>query len=285
MVAALTLAGCGNNGSATSAPSTADLERRYVEQVFATVEVTSDVQYGEPPPGADPAEYQLDIYEPAGDTETNRPLVMVMHGGAFVAGDKAASPFVAWGQDLARRGYVVASVNYRLEEELAEANAVSEMRTFGFPEETMQRLMDNSSIDVRAAMTYLQAHADDYGIDPNRVVALGNSAGAYLALALVHRADETLDGEVGTSVQAAVSVSGAMPVGVVNSGAAPVLMAHGVDDDVIPFDWGEKTCEAIVQFDSPCEFHEFPGGHTLNTDRLTELAPLAAEFFAANVGS
>ncbi len=57
---------------------------------------------------------KLDIYKPSGNTNTQRPILILNHGGAWVGGDKSESNIVLIAQEFAKRGYVVASVNYRL---------------------------------------------------------------------------------------------------------------------------------------------------------------------------
>ncbi|SNQ51922.1 Esterase/lipase [Frankia canadensis] len=89
------------------------------------------------------------------------PVVLTIHGGAFAVGDKRDDLPVV--RALVRAGYAVASVNYRLSGEARFPAAVQ---------------------DVKAAVRWLRAHADEYGLDPDRIAASGASAGAYLALML-----------------------------------------------------------------------------------------------------
>ena len=62
----------------------------------------------------------LDVYEPNGDTlangdsVTDRPLVLLAHGGSFIGGSKTGSDVVPLAESFAKMGYVVASINYRL---------------------------------------------------------------------------------------------------------------------------------------------------------------------------
>src|SRR5690606_13040221 len=56
----------------------------------------------------------LDVYMPSGDSETMRPLVIFAHGGYFLGGSKEGNDVVPICQDLARMGYVTASIDYRL---------------------------------------------------------------------------------------------------------------------------------------------------------------------------
>ncbi|MFN8038373.1 MAG: alpha/beta hydrolase [Acidimicrobiales bacterium] len=89
------------------------------------------------------------------------PLVIFIHGGAFKGGDKAMEAGNV--QALLDRGYAVASVNYRLSGEAPFPAAVQ---------------------DVKAAVRYLRANATTYGINPDQIVAWGESAGGNLAAML-----------------------------------------------------------------------------------------------------
>lgn len=110
----------------------------------------------------------LDLYLPPDAVErpsTGFPLVIYIHGGAWLAGNsRRAVPFVDFPAvlaSLAARGYVVASVNYRLSGEAR------------FPAQIQ---------DVKAAIRWLHVNASRYGIDPARSLTWGVSAGGYLAV-------------------------------------------------------------------------------------------------------
>jgi acetyl esterase/lipase len=109
----------------------------------------------------------LDLYLPpksAPHPITGFPLVVYVHGGAWLGGDKRHSgPFVDFPSvlaSLAARGYVVASIEYRLSGEAK------------FPAQVQ---------DVKAAIRWLRRHAATYSIDPARAVAWGESSGGHLA--------------------------------------------------------------------------------------------------------
>lgn len=106
----------------------------------------------------------LDLYRPAVAPGTARsPCVVVVHGGGWDGGDRTQLP--ALNHRLAARGYAVAAVSYRL----------APAATWPAPAE-----------DVRAALDWLRAHADELGLDPARFVLLGRSAGAQIALAVAY---------------------------------------------------------------------------------------------------
>ena len=109
----------------------------------------------------------LDLYLPPASVTppaSGFPLVIQIHGGAFMGGDKRLiSPFVDWPgvlASLAARGYVVASINYRLSGEAR------------FPAQAQ---------DVKAAVRWLRLNAGKSAIDPGRAVTWGQSAGGHLA--------------------------------------------------------------------------------------------------------
>ena len=107
----------------------------------------------------------LDLYQPPGGAGSARhPFVVYVHGGGWMSGQtRQSGAFSNWPgvlASLAARGYVVASVEYRLS---------SEAR---FPA---------AEQDVKAAIRWLRTHADGYGIDRSRGLVWGASAGGQLA--------------------------------------------------------------------------------------------------------
>ncbi len=171
-------------------------QQRYLEEVFDDVRVTSNVVYGlnatvilVPSVGeAVPQPLTMDVYEPEGDTETNRPVVLVFHTGNFlpnvtngqIAGTKEDSASVEICTQLAKRGYVAASVTYRGGwNPLADTQPI---RALGLIQAAYRGIQDG-----RTAVRYMRATAADtnpFGIDPTRIVAWGNGTGGYLTLGL-----------------------------------------------------------------------------------------------------
>lgn len=120
------------------------------------VRVLRNVSYG-----AD-ARQKLDVYLPAKPTG---PLILMVHGGAWAVGDKASPDVVRqkvkhWVDGM---GYVLVSANYRL---LPAAKPVDQAG------------------DVARALAYVQQQIPKWGADPKRVVLMGHSAGAHLAMLL-----------------------------------------------------------------------------------------------------
>lgn len=100
---------------------------------------------------------QLNLARPK-QAEGKLPAVLCIHGGGFRAGDRKGYDGLC--KRLAERGYVAATVTYRLAPKYQFPAAV---------------------YDVKAAVRWLRANADKYQIDPERIAALGGSAGGHLA--------------------------------------------------------------------------------------------------------
>ena len=98
-------------------------QTRYLDEIFEEVTITEDVVYGNAPDlpfiflfewNTYDIDLDMDIYEPTGDTLTNRPVIVFIHSGAFFLGHNEADDVVALSTASAKRGYVAVSINYRL---------------------------------------------------------------------------------------------------------------------------------------------------------------------------
>lgn len=119
----------------------------------------------------------MDLYYPKEPyKDVRRPLLMLIHGGAFYNGDKQDPGFPELGRHFAERGYVVASINHRLGYFLLGAD--------------VDRAGYRALQDAHAAVCYLIKNADEFGIDTTRIFTAGTSAGAITALNLAFMRDE-----------------------------------------------------------------------------------------------
>lgn len=132
---------------------------------------------------------KLDLYVPAGDAPAPRPAIVFVHGGGWRAGVRAN--FAPMAIRMAERGYVTATISYRLSPEALYPAAV---------------------MDAKAAVRWVRAHATDYGIDPHRIAIAGGSAGGQIAaLTGVTNGEARFDpdgGPVPADVQAIVNIDG-----------------------------------------------------------------------------
>lgn len=199
---------------------------------------------------------EMDIYQPYGDTTSNRPVILFAFGGGFIQGSRTDSYVVTACKRLAEAGYVSVAMDYRYGINIAGIlNPTAElMRVFFRP---MQ--------DLRASIQYMKASkaelGDPYRIDTSRIIIGGASAGAITALNVAYCDKDTEYGEIGSlnsisslggfystsgyypnytwSCQAVLNIAGAL----VNSnwiepGDVPLVSAHGDQDNTVPYQGG-----------------------------------------------
>ena len=197
---------------------------------------------------------KMDIYQPKDDTEKKRPAVLVMHGGAFAAGSKNDydQHTVTYCDSLAARGFVTAAVEYRL-----GITAVIKDKALTIDSLDFSRTVYRGIQDIRAAVRYVRANADELGIDPNRIYLIGNSAGAILSLENIYMDKES---EIPPAAKNAPDLGGLDAYGVQGYGSQanavaalwgavhdpkiiedvkkPVLLVHGKADSTVVWKTG-----------------------------------------------
>lgn len=151
---------------------------RYHQPVFTTVTVTPNVVFGAGTRLAGASQTLLmDIYEPAGDTVTRRPLLIMAHEGAFVGGTKNDPTMTELCTRFARLGYVTASIDYRL---LNILQLLSPADTINLAKGALLAMQD-----MRAAVRFFRrdaATSRQYRVHPDYIFIGGSSAGAIVAL-------------------------------------------------------------------------------------------------------
>lgn len=121
---------------------------------------------------------KLDLLLPA-KRDGKVPVVVFIHGGGWLSGRKEDGIPIA--RQLAAAGYAVASINYRL---------------------ATEALWPAQIHDCKAAIRFLRANAEKYGLDPDRIAAMGASAGGHLAAMLgTTGEDRGMEGEIGKSLR------------------------------------------------------------------------------------
>lgn len=193
MIAAVALAVPATLLAQAAEDEKARCERRPVlcEMIKRKIGMDATVERKPNPPASDSFRYgvdplqAVDIWKPK-DAKGSAPLLVFVHGGGWTRGSKDN----AVGPDkiaaFIRRGYVFAAINYRLVPQVGVADQPR---------------------DVAAAINFLRAKADALGIDPQRIVLMGHSAGAHLA-ALVGT-DPSYLGKGLAAVRAVILLDGA----------------------------------------------------------------------------
>lgn len=118
---------------------------------------------------------RMNIVVPTNDNAVNRPLVMWIHGGGFIQGNRA--DFQALAESWARRGYTAVTISYRL-----GIHGGLFDPPFAFDEAELIRACFRGIQDVRTGLRFLAKNANQYGIDTSRIVIGGASAGSIVAL-------------------------------------------------------------------------------------------------------
>ena len=227
----------------------------------------------------------MDIYKPIEEGVSNRAAVIVAHGGSFVAGakDDKDQKSIAYCNLLATRGFVAVSIDYRLgvtvQGDLPAPTpgatgigaltpllvSINQGATYNLTidEVDYARAVYRGVQDINAAVRYLRANATKYGIDPERIYVLGNSAGAILAIENIYTSEEKdfpdysyqeglnrpalgglNDYGVGKKLDAhangAVALWGAThDPAILKYNKTPILLAHGDADETVLFKEGQ----------------------------------------------
>ena len=176
---------------------------RYLDDVFPTVTVTSDVIYAINisvipaliglPPGPDTL--KCDIYEPDGDTETNRPVIILAHTGSFLppvvngqaTGSKSDLSIVEQCNRWAKKGYVAVAMDNRLG--WLPTSADQNVRTSSLLQAAYRGIQDAKAMVRYMRMT--EATGNPYGIDESKIVLGGQGTGAYISLGYATLSDES----------------------------------------------------------------------------------------------
>ena len=211
------------------------------------------------------------------------PLVLWIHGGGWISGDKAEQTAYF----LTEHGYAVASINYRL-----------------IPQAVFPAQLN----DCKAAVRFLREHAREYNIDPNRIGAWGASAGGHLA-ALLGTTGNTMtpgqNNDTSCAVQAVCDWYGptdltsvnsqispdwgidltsanavhyrlvgsqdkrklwqASPVAYVNKNDPPFLIMHGARDNIVPISQSRELYKALLSAGCDVKFVEVKdAGHSFS---------------------
>src|SRR5581483_9181548 len=140
---------------------------RYRDQMFTSVSTTTDVTYATAVDQQGNTDtLQLDVYQPVGDTVTQRPAIIWVHGGSFCCLDKTSPELVDESTVFSEKGYVNFSINYR--EDPAGCSA-------GNPTSGCVAEIADAMHDAQTAVRWVRANAATYGVDPNRIAIGGSS--------------------------------------------------------------------------------------------------------------
>lgn len=188
----------------------------------------------------------MDIYIPKNDTLSKRPLLMLIHGGAFFIGDKATVPYQKWCTHFASLGYICVSINYRM--------------GFRINSKAIERTAYQATQDAHAAMRYLVSKKDIYRIDTDNLFVGGASAGSITAMNLTYMrnkdrpkssysslfmedlGDLEISGNKiinGFKIKAVANMWGTIyDLNILKNSNASIISFHGDEDVILPYGFG-----------------------------------------------
>jgi hypothetical protein len=235
---------------AISSAATAQCGGRYDADMFSNITVTSDITYGSnfsATTHTSTTTLALDFYEPTADAAPARPLIIWVHGGSFIGGDKKDPDVDTLCHRFTKKGYVCASINYR--------TGVTSYDSSGFIPAVIRGVQD-----LKAAIRFFHKESSTYKIDTNNIFIGGSSAGAFSALhaAYLDRSCEItyyipqheldslggLDGYSGNQcysqkVNGVISLCGALGrYGWLEAGDMPLCSMHGTADGTVNYSRG-----------------------------------------------
>lgn len=189
----------------------------------------------------------MDIDQPSADTLAHRPLIIYCHGGGFISGTRNNAWAVKFCQSFAKRGYVAASIDYRLGIGSGDdADVIS----------AQVRAVQ----DAKAAVRYFKQTAieqgNPYRIDTAQIYIAGESSGAVLALQMAYLRSNTDFADVGdpailgalngiegsatlpysSQIAGVISLSGGiLDLNWLYNSTVPLIMVHSSNDAVMPY--------------------------------------------------
>lgn len=187
-------------------------------------------------------------------------MLIWVHGGGFKIGDR--SGYTGNAIEFARRGYVTASIDYRMRPKGTPGSLSNQdllvQSAAGEPTQ-----ISDARHDPQAAVRWFRANAAALRIAPSKIAAAGGSAGAIMALGANFRSDDP--GESGnpgydSSIAAALSISGAWNATDIDVGEKPIYMFHGTNDATVPFPLAVETCAGQTAMTNVCELAANEGG-------------------------
>lgn len=219
----------------------------------------------------------MDIYQPQGDMNQVRPVLLFIHGGAFLFGSREDPNSVNVCKGFAEKGYVAVSIDYRLG-----------LNTFSAA--SAERAVYRGVQDTKAAIRFLKENHTSYGIDTSRIFAMGNSAGSISAIHAAYFEDDERTNISSTftapdlgclSCSGNAFIHNDKPIAIANlwgaivdttyieAGDVPMISFHGTDDFVV-------SPDSANPFSSP--FFPALSGSNYITPRLQNLG-ITTEYY------
>lgn len=231
-------------------------------EIPVDIEAIKDIEYKT----AGGQSLQLDFYR-LKSLDASAPLVVFLHGGGWIKGNRA--DMLVLMLDFARRGYMTATVSYRL----------------GPYPQCVE--------DISDAVKWFYDHGEQYGYDPDRIALVGASAGAHLAMLAGYRWDKKTNrdsAEHNHRIKAVVNIFGpvdlttdfakhqplakrfmaasyeevperyreASPIVYIDENVPPTMTIHGTSDELVPNSQADQLKARLDSAGVPCVDYRYP---------------------------
>lgn len=210
---------------------------------------------------------RLDIYQPVGAPAGPRPAILWFHGGGFRPGNDKQQVYIPlFARAFAARGFVGIAPDYRVRADPAPDPAGT---------------LADCVADGRQALAWVRVHSGAYGIDPQRIVLAGGSAGGMLVLNLAHTSPGPLEGVRGIIDLWGTPVEPWRRYGPVRLGSPPTFIVHGTADELVPYQNSQKLAAELEEAGVKHTLLTLPGApHTplMHSEKIIEAL---AEFLQA----
>ncbi len=238
---------------------------RYLDQIFSELSIERDIRFKEAVNGRRYERLLLDVISPSGDIKRDRPAIIWAHGGGLSDGSKDSPLERYCANEMAKKGYVIVSINYRLRRG-AESDFTEAMR--------------NAAEDVVSAFEWLVSNSQRHAVDRSKITLAGYSAGAEIVTNLCYT--KLVDGWDRSRVFSVVDVAGnRLFYGNALEKSPPCLVIHGTDDTINPIEASRLLIESLKCGSIDCELktvmnsnHYFNG----NMNNLKDIGRLIAQF-------
>ncbi len=229
----------------------------FIDEIYEAKR-TNDIQYGKGStgnPASGSIDLFLDLHQPNRINLTQKkPALIVIHGGAFTLGTKEAPTISKLCESFAKRGYVCASIQYRL----AGDDPTFEPGPFINFNDRL-RAINAAAQDAAKAARWLRQNAKTYNIDPSRIGIVGSSAGAITSLFTACQDADILgpDAEIGV----VIDLWGAMygHENLIDADTAAIFIAHGTNDRIVPYSQTEALTDHLDDIKHPYALYPLSG--------------------------
>ena len=207
----------------------------------------------------------LDVAQPLFGPQTNRPAILIIHGGGWSAGSKNDMVYRTLMIDYAMKGYVVCNMNYRLVQEAPLPACIE---------------------DVQAAVRWMKSNAQKLGIDPQRIGTYGHSAGGHLSLmagltaGVACAAGGAPPTEIGRAGEWADHKEW-WPIGYIGKCATPFLVLQGGEDPTVRPNLTEDWVVKMQRAGTSVDYVKVHGNHGVAFDQQLEFTRPAMDAFYA----